>query len=116
MPDQRQYVSHHGRTLRVVLPGDKTARLRGRKSAIQHAQVFLDWITGAFIIALPFNVSLYLAPIFRAGPLSGILSIHHCCPDASNKGLLKVSLFFLISDFGPAKFGSVSVCVQGGYK
>jgi hypothetical protein len=30
--------------------------------------VFLDWITGVFIIALSLYVSLYLCPIFRAGP------------------------------------------------
>src|ERR1022692_1160729 len=32
-------------------------------------RVCLDWITGAFIVALPFNVSLYLCPPKRAGPL-----------------------------------------------
>ncbi|MGP8201906.1 MAG: hypothetical protein ACLQU4_20640, partial [Limisphaerales bacterium] len=31
-------------------------------------RLFLDWITGAFIVALAFNVSLYLCPFFRAGP------------------------------------------------
>jgi hypothetical protein len=30
--------------------------------------VFLDWITGAFIMALSLYVSLYLCPFFRAGP------------------------------------------------
>ena len=39
MREQRHYLSHHGRTLRVVRPSDKTAGLRGRKSAIRHAQV-----------------------------------------------------------------------------
>jgi hypothetical protein len=28
----------------------------------------LDWVTGAFIVALSLHVSLYLCPIFRAGP------------------------------------------------
>jgi hypothetical protein len=32
----------------------------------------LDWITGTFIVALPFNVSLYLCPFFRAGPFGTI--------------------------------------------
>jgi hypothetical protein len=32
--------------------------------------VFLDWITGAFIMALSLYVSLYLCPFFRAGPIS----------------------------------------------
>src|ERR1035441_9363118 len=31
-------------------------------------RVFLDWITGVFIVALPFIVSLYLCPPNRAGP------------------------------------------------
>jgi DNA-binding NarL/FixJ family response regulator len=30
--------------------------------------VFLDWFTGVFIVALSIYVSLYLCPIFRAGP------------------------------------------------
>src|ERR1700690_2163777 len=34
-------------------------------------RVFLDWITGVFIVALPFNVSLYLCPPNRAGPPPG---------------------------------------------
>jgi hypothetical protein len=31
--------------------------------------VVLAWITGTYIVALSFNVSLYLCPFFRAGPL-----------------------------------------------
>src|SRR5277367_3778718 len=34
-------------------------------------RVFLHWITGAFIVALSFYVSLYLCPFFRAGPHRG---------------------------------------------
>jgi hypothetical protein len=43
----------------------------------------LDWITGAFIIALSLYVSLYLCPFFRAGSVSSLCSLRSFVANSS---------------------------------
>jgi hypothetical protein len=66
------YFSHHRKTLRVVHPSDKTARLRGRKSLIRHAQGINPTVEGGESVSKP--VFVPYAPALSKCP-ENILSL-----------------------------------------